>query len=157
MVGYSVVFLILKLIDFSDINDRMDKFMYNFSGLRWESLKSLSKGEKAVATSLSGAFGRLGQTEEQLSDRAKHYKQLYYEVNILTLLTSLLSVAASLYIKISLRKTLIMSITLYRKFIIACFAVVCLFFGIIFHFTTTIMSFARLDVTKWLEGFYLIA
>lgn len=95
-------------------------------------------------------------TAEQLQDRSRHYMQVYYEINGLTLITSLLSVFASLYIRMSLRKTIIMTASIYRKFIIALFVVICLFVGIIFHFLTSVMSFARLDFTKWLEGCYLL-
>lgn len=82
---------------------------------------------------------------------------LYYEVNFLSLVTSLLAVFASVYIKFSLNKTLIFKKTQYRRFIIAGMVVLGLFFAILFHFLTSILSFVRLDISKWLEGLFLLA
>ena len=93
MVGYSLVFLILKIVDFSDINDRMARFQgqyINYGFLRSERI------------------GRARQAQPEIMARSEKYMSLYYEVNFLSLITSLLAVFASLYINRSLKKTLIL-------------------------------------------------
>lgn len=46
--------------------------------------------------------------ESKVMERSKYYMDLYYEVNFVSLITSILAVIASLYIMLSLKKTLIL-------------------------------------------------
>ena len=77
--------------------------------------------------------------------------ELYYQLNFLSIFMSLWSVITSIYIKISLKKSLIFNMTLYKKFIILCCTVFLIFTAIMFHFVVFFIQNAQFNLAKWVQ------
>ena len=77
--------------------------------------------------------------------------ELYYQLNFLSIFMSLWSVITSIYIKISLKKSLIFNMTMYKKFIILCCTVFLIFTVIMFHFVIFFIQNAQFNLAKWVQ------
>ena len=128
MLVWSVIFLLLKLDDFSDLATRLQKF----------ETKTLYH-------------------DSQDPSKHKKYVSLYYEVNCLSLAGAVFSVVTSAYINLRLRENKIFAPALYKKFITACMIVVCLFLIAFAHLTITHLRMAKLDIGKHIFGFRALA
>ena len=87
-------------------------------------------------------FASLQEREDKLRKETKlperAYRSMYYQINYLSLIISVLSVFATIYIKLTLRKNKIFNKTVYQKFIAVCF---CAIMVVLFLFSLVIVSF----------------
>ena len=124
MFFYSLMFLTYKVIDFSDINKRLDKF---------EDIVL------ARPLSLGDRDSPLAHLEKQ--QKADKFKTLYYESNILMLIVSVFAVLVEGFIVYTIRKNLSITKSTLNRIAMLAFSIIVTFFVLLIKFVATLMLY----------------
>ena len=87
----------------------------------------------------------------------KRYRDIYYEVNALSLAVALFAHLSTLYIKYALVKNKILTKDIYQKFIMASFTIVMGFVFILAYFIISYLKITKLQMNLWIEVFRAIS
>lgn len=146
MLAYSVMCLIFKVYDMFGIADR---------------LKRVETVHETKVLMLHDAVKKLaGQDpKNSIEDKEKRAKlvEVFYFINIISLVVCIFTCAACGYLKWSLQENLIFSVTQYRKFIYIFFGVFAMTLLSLLVVSHKLVSFAWSDMMKWIEVFLLFS
>ena len=124
MVLYSLIFLILKAMDFLGLQNRLSKFEES----AW--FDFMQEGAR--------------------------YRNVYYEVNCLSLAVAVFSHLSTVYIKFTLVKNKILTKEMYQRFIMASFTIVMGFIFIFIYFVISYLKLTKLQMNLLIEVLHAI-
>lgn len=140
MLGYSLVCLLFKVYDMFGVADRLKR------------VETVHETKVLLVHDAIKQFAGADpkNTQEDKDKRAK-LVEVYYFVNIVSLVVCLFSTAACFYLKWALSENLILTTQQYRKIVYAFALVFVMTFMSIAVVSHKLVTFAWTDVMKWVE------
>jgi hypothetical protein len=85
------------------------------------------------------------------------YRDIYFEVNALSLIVAVSAFVSAIYIQVTLRTNKIFNKTIYLKFMMASFVINMLFLLILVYFILSYIKLTKMDLKLWIEVFHALS